>query len=155
MFVSVTRLRVRWVIFLPQFLWKTQFAKSQAQKASGYLGGKLLVDAHRAYWTLTAWESEKAMKAYRGSGAHGSVMRKLAEWCEEAAYTHWESSNATIPEWIEAYDRLVDSGKLSRVTHPSAAHEARQFASPRLHPLIGQELKPKTRCHKSAQPQGC
>lgn len=114
-------------------------------KAPGFLGGKLLVDVRRVYWTLTAWESEKAMKAYRGSGTHGSVMRKLADWCDEAAYAHWESSSHTVPEWPEAYERLVSSGKLSRVEHPSPAHEAREFAQPRLHPLIGRELKPKTR----------
>jgi len=144
MFVSVTRLRVRRLIDLPQFLWKTQFAKGQATKAPGFLGGRLLVDAHRVYWTLTAWESERAMKAYRGSGAHAGVMPRLVEWCDEAAYTHWESPDATVPDWPEAYDRLVSSGKLSRVAHPSPAHEARQFAPPRLHPLIGQQLKPKS-----------
>lgn len=144
MFVSVTRLRVRRFIFLPPFLWRTQFAKRQARRASGFLGGRLLVDARRVYWTLTAWESERAMKAYRGSGAHGGVMPRLAEWCDEAVYAHWESTDAAIPSWPEAYERLMNSGKLSRVAHPSPAHEARQFAPPRLHPLIGQTLKPKT-----------
>jgi heme-degrading monooxygenase HmoA len=145
MFVSVTRLRVRRFIYLPQFLWRTQFAKGQATKAPGFLGGRLLVDSHRAYWTLTVWENEAAMKAYRGSGAHGKVMRKLVEWCDEAAYAHWESADATVPAWPEAYEHLVNSGKLSRVSHPSAAHEARQFPQPRLNPLIGQQLKPKNR----------
>jgi hypothetical protein len=145
MFISVTRLRVRRFVYLPQFLWKTQLAKRQVVKASGFLGGRLLVDAHRAYWTLTVWVSEKVMKAYRGVGAHAGVMPRLIDWCDEAAYTHWESPDAAIPEWTEAYDRLVNSGKLSRVAHPSPAHEARQFAPPRLHPLIGQKLKPKTR----------
>jgi heme-degrading monooxygenase HmoA len=145
MFVSVTRLRVRRFIYLPQFLWRTQLAKGQATKAPGFLGGRLLVDAHRAYWTLTVWENDAAMKAYRGSGAHAGVMRKLAEWCDEAAYAHWESADATVPTWPEAYEHLVNSGKLSRVSHPSAAHEARQFPEPRLRPMIGQQLKAKNR----------
>lgn len=145
MFISVTRLRVRRFIYMPQFLWKTQLAKIQVRKAPGFLGGKLLVDARRTYWTLTAWESERAMKAYRGSGAHSGVMPRLAEWCDEAAYTHWESPEPTVPEWPEVYERLINSGRMSRVPHPSPEHEARQFALPRLHPLIGQDLKPKTR----------
>ena len=143
MFVSVTRLRVRRFIDLPVFLWKTQLAKRQVIRVPGFLGGKLLVDAHRTYWTLTVWESERAMKAYRGSGAHSGVMPRLVEWCDEAAYTHWESTDATVPNWSEAYEHLVSTGRLSRVAHPSPAHEARQFVQPRLKPLIGQDLKPK------------
>ena len=83
------------------------------------------------------------MKAYRGSGAHGAVMKRLSGWCDEAAYTHWESTDTTIPAWPEAYERLKSSGKISRVEHPSVAHEAREFPAPRLHPLIGAEIKPK------------
>ena len=145
MFVSVKRLRVRRVIYLPQFLWYTQFAKSQASKAPGFFGGRLLVDAMRAYWTLTVWENEKAMKAYRSSGVHAGVMKRLPVWCDEAAYTHWESADAAIPDWPEAYERLKSSGKLSRVEHPSPAHAARQFPQPRLQPLIGRAIKAKSR----------
>jgi len=145
MFVSVTRLRIRSLFFLPQFLWHTQQAKIQASKAPGFLGGRLLVDKHRVYWTLTAWESEKAMKAYRGAAAHGAVMKRLPKWCDEAAYTHWETTDGTIPAWPEAFERLKDTGKLSRVEHPSPAHEAREFPGPRLQPLIGGDIKPKTR----------
>ena len=145
MFTSVTRLRVRKLIYLPQFLWRTQFAQRQAVRAPGFLGGRLLVDKRRAYWTLTVWEGEKAMKAYRGSGAHGAAMPRLMHWCDEAAYAHWESADSTVPEWPEAYQVLLKSGKLSRVNHPSAAHEARLFPPPRLKPLIGGDLKPKTR----------
>jgi len=78
MFVSVTRLRVRRFIDLPVFLWKTQLAKRQVIRVPGFLGGKLLVDGHRTYWTLTVWESDRAMKAYRGSGAHSGVMLDLS-----------------------------------------------------------------------------
>ncbi len=143
MFISLTRLRIRRLLDLPQFLWHTRYAEKQASKAAGFLGGRLLVDKHRVYWTLTGWESEKAMKAYRGAGAHGAVMKRLPSWCDEAAYTHWETPDTTIPAWPEAYERLKSSGKLSRVEHPSAAHEAREFPAPRLQPLIGGEIKPK------------
>lgn len=145
MFISVTRLRVRRLIYLPLFLWRTRSAQKQVEKAPGFVGGRLLIDRKRAYWTLTVWESEKAMKAYRGSGAHGAVMPRLTHWCDEAAYTHWESQDASVPEWPEAYQVLLKSGKLSRVSHPSAAHEAKLFPPPRLKPLIGGDLKPKTR----------
>lgn len=83
------------------------------------------------------------MKAFRGSGAHAQVMPRLAEWCDEASYTHWESAVASVPTWEEAYERLVTEGRLSRVAHPSPDHEARHFPKPRLSPLIGQDMKGK------------
>ncbi len=142
MLASVTRLRVRSAWFLPLFLWRTHQSQRQVQRSPGFVGGRLLVDSHRTYWTLTVWQDEKAMKSFRGLGAHGSVMKRLPQWCDEGAYAHWITADNAIPTWQEAYERLVADGRLSRVEHPSAAHVARQFASPRLSPLIGRALKP-------------
>src|SRR5579872_4858059 len=142
MFISVTRLRVRSVRHLPRFLWFTLRTQRQTVRAPGFLGGRLLVDSRRTYWTLTAWTDEKVMKAFRGSGAHARVMPKLVEWCDEASYTHWAGEGNSLPEWPEAYERLASEGRLSRVARPSPDHTARRFPKPRLHPAIGQELKP-------------
>lgn len=145
MFASVTRLRVRSFPYLPAFLWMTFLAQRQTVRAEGFVGGRLLIDAHLTFWTLTVWESEKAMKAFRGSGTHARVMPKLVEWCDEASYAHWPPTDSSIPEWRDAYKHLVTEGRLSRVAHPSQDHEARRFPEPRLQPLIGQDLKPKAR----------
>lgn len=139
---SVTRLRVRALSYMPGFLWYAFLSQRHAKRAPGFVGGALLVDAHRTFWTLTVWESEKAMKAFRGSDAHARVMPRLTKWCDEAAYAHWTVPIASgIPSWAEAYDRLVTEGKLSRVENPSSDHVDRKFASPRLKPTIGRELK--------------
>jgi hypothetical protein len=143
--VSVTRLRVRSLRYLPAFLWNTFFADRQVARSDGFLGGRLLVDRRHTYWTLTLWKSEQAMKAFRGSGAHAKVMPKLAEWCDEAAYMHWSTESVVVPSWKEAYERLVSEGRLSRVNHPSPDHEARKFAEPRLSPPIGKEMRPARR----------
>ena len=142
MVASVTRLRVRLVRYLPAFVWKTFLSQRQVVRASGFVGGRLLVDANRTFWTLTVWENEQAMKAFRGSGAHAGVMPRLQEWCDEASYAHWNPASASIPGWPEAFEHLVSDGRMSRVKHPSADHDARHFARPRLEPLIGQDLKP-------------
>lgn len=142
MFASVTRLRIRRFYFLPGFLWYTLRAQRQAEHAPGFHGGRLLVDAHSTYWTLTLWDNERAMKAFRGTSAHGKVMPKLANWCDEAAYSHWEPQEEIVPSWPEACQRLFGAPRFSRVNQPSAAHVAQQFAEPRLHPLIGRDMKP-------------
>jgi Domain of unknown function (DUF3291) len=141
MLASVTRLRVRSFLNLPAFLWMTFRARRQTIRAPGFLGGALLIDNVKTYWTLTTWEDEKTMKTFRGSGAHARVMPKLAEWCDEAAYAHWSMTDEAIPNWPEAYERLLSEGRLSRVSRPSPGHAAREFPKPRLQPMIGQTLK--------------
>src|SRR5262245_27294309 len=139
MFASVTRLRVRSLRFLPAFMWKTFLSQRQVVRSPGFLGGRLLVDARLTFWTLTIWESERAMKAFRGSGPHSNVMPRLVDWYDEAAYAHWITTGSSVPAWPEAYEHLRHEGHLSRVAHPSRDHEARYFAQPRLKPLIGQD----------------
>lgn len=59
MLVSVTRLRVRSFLNLPAFLWMTFLAQRQTVRAPGFIGGRLLIDYQRTFWTLTVWENEK------------------------------------------------------------------------------------------------
>jgi hypothetical protein len=130
-FISVTRLRVRSWRYLPQFVWQSLKTGRQAERAAGFQGGKLLREARNAFWTVTAWEDEAAMRAYRNAGAHRLVMPKLLEWCDEAAVAHWTQDGADLPDWQEAHRRMVAEGRPSKVKHPSPEQEARQIASPR------------------------
>ena len=145
MIASVTRLRVQSFAYLPAFLWMTFRSQRQVCRAAGFAGGRLLIDSNRTFWTLTVWEDEHAMRQFRGSGAHAQVMPRLVQWCDEAAYTHWTVAESVVPEWGDAYQHLVNNGRLSRVAHPSADHETRRFPQPRLQPLIGQNMKPAAR----------
>ncbi len=70
------------------------------ERAHGFLGRRLLVDAHRTYRTLTVWSSEQAMKKFRG--AEAEVMPRLAHRCDETSYAHWIPMTDSIPSWDEA-----------------------------------------------------
>ena len=142
MIVSATRLRVRSALLLLPFVFRAFQSQRQVARAPRFIGSRLLIDAKRTFWTLTAWESENAMRDYRGSGAHKNAMPRLVDWCDEASVVHWISESAELPSWSEAVDRMRRQGRVSRVAHPSSHHEARQFPDPRLRPLIGQELRP-------------
>ena len=142
MLASVTRLRVRSIRFLPAFLWHTFKSQRQVVRSAGFFGGRLLVDSHWTFWTLTVWDDEKAMKKFRGSGAHARVMSKLPHWCDEAAYSHWVLAADCVPEWSEAYEKLAADTRLSRVEHPSQDHSNKRLPKPRLSPKIGNDLKP-------------
>jgi hypothetical protein len=86
----------------------------------GMLGGEKWL----AFWTITVWDDEKSMKAFRNSDAHLRVMPRLANWCDEASFVHWEQNDESIPTAELVFQRLRDTGTLSKVRHPSAAHSA-------------------------------
>jgi heme-degrading monooxygenase HmoA len=139
--ISVTRLRVRSVRYLPEFLWDTFQSVRQVQRSPGFLGGRLLVNSGYVFWTMTAWQDEAAMNAYRTSGAHRQAMPKLLNWCDEAAVAHWTQESAEIPEWQQTHQHMSERGRLSKVNHPSAAQASQKIPAPQPS-RIAQTLKP-------------
>jgi len=127
-FVSVTRLRLRGNRFLPQFFWHAIFSARQARAAPGHLKLQLKREAGNVFWTLSLWESESAMRAYMIAGAHRKAMPKLLEWCDEAAVAHWLQDEVALPTWPTALRMLIEKGRLSKLNHPSAAHQAGHIA---------------------------
>lgn len=128
--ISVTRLRVRRWRFLPPFFLASFRSAKQAAAADGNLHAALLRDRALTFWTATSWTSEDAMKAFMHAAPHGPIMRKLLDWCDEAALVHWTQDDGALPSWPEAHRRLQQDGRLSKVTHPSGAHTARRFPAP-------------------------
>src|ERR1700739_3046913 len=113
--ISVTRLRVRSLWFLPSFLIYALRSASQARAAEGNLAVKLLKDAHNTWWTSTAWDSEASMRKFMLAKPHGQATRKLLEWCDEAALVHWNQPDSILPTWIEAHGRMQSQGRTSKV----------------------------------------
>jgi hypothetical protein len=107
--ISVTRLRVRSFIYLPQFLWDTFKSVRQVKRSTGFLGGRLLVNAKSVFWTMTVWKDEAAMNAYRTGGPHRVAMPKLLNWCDEAAVVHWTQDSSEIPLWREVPQRMAEN----------------------------------------------
>jgi hypothetical protein len=121
--VSITRLRVRsWKYLLP-FLFYAVRSSRQAKVAEGSLAMSLLRESNNIYWTRTVWTTEAAMKSFVLSGPHRQVMRRLLEWCDEAAVVHWAQESEQEPDWLEAHRRLQQEGRRSKVNHPSPAQE--------------------------------
>lgn len=117
-FVSVTRLRLRSPLYLLRFLKHAIPSSQQAIAAPGNL--KTLTRRQRfAFWTLTVWEDEAAMRNYMRSGAHREAMPKLAEWCDEASTVHWHQDSVEPPDWQEATQRMLAEGRLAPLKHPS------------------------------------
>jgi len=128
--VSVTRLRVRSWRFLPGFFLAALRTSRQARKAEGNLRVQVLRDRKNTFWTLTSWESEAALRAFMLGGAHGPVMRKLLNWCDEASVVRWEQGSPELPTWVEAHRRMQAEGRRSKVLYPSAGQEAFRVDAP-------------------------
>jgi hypothetical protein len=128
--ISITRLRVRSWIYLLPFFARTMRIGRQARDAQGNLAVRVFADQRRTFWTSTCWDSEASMRTFMLAPPHGPTMRKLLEWCDEAALVHWTQPETELPSWDDAHRRLIAEGRPSKVNHPSAAHTAHDLARP-------------------------
>ena len=139
-FVSLTRLRIRSIRFMPFFALYAIRTNRQVSKARGFQTGALLPDRSFTFWTMTAWDSEASMRAYILSGAHKQAMPKLLHWCDEASIAHWTQPEAALPSWEQADERMRREGRISKVLHPSPEHAGLRYRAPRA--AGGVTLKP-------------
>ncbi len=143
MIAAVTRLHVRRWRFLPSFatvVWRVQ---RQAQLSAGFLGGAFAGELPLGFWTFTVWTDERAMRAFRDTAPHRKAMPRLLHWCDEASYVHWQQDDASIPTPTAGFERMRDSGKLSKVRHPSAAHAAGKTTADAEPKAAGRTLRPR------------
>ena len=126
--VSVTRLHLRSLRFVPSFLIIAIRSSMQARKAAGYLGGWTATEWPFGFWTSTWWSDADALRAFRNGEPHLTAMRKLLGWCDEASYTHWDEREPRMIEPAEAHRRLAEGGTLSKVVHPSPRQQAGRTA---------------------------
>ena len=142
-FVSVTRLRLRSIRYLPGFAIDALRTRSQVAASTGFVSGSLLPDRRLTFWTLTMWDKAESMRAYITSGSHRVAMPKLMHWCDEASIVHWDQPDAAMPDWAEADMRMRRDGRPSKVRHPTPEHLAMAFAPTRL--IGAQPIRPTAR----------
>ena len=130
--ISVTRLRVRSLRYLPGFFFYALRSSRQTKRAKGNLALGVLNDANLTFWTRTAWQDERTMREFMMTPPHRKAMAKLLDWCDEAALVHWVQDNAELPDWTEAHSRMQREGRPSKVRHPSQAQQAFEIAPPRV-----------------------
>ena len=140
-FVSVTRLRLRSLRFLPAFAVRTLRSTRQIARSPGFVTGRFATEGIATFWTITAWTEDAAMRHYRNSGEHGRAMPKLLGWCDEASIVHWLQEDATLPSPGEALRRMVEQGRLSKVRTPSVRHAAGLATLDRV-PRSGPTMRP-------------
>jgi hypothetical protein len=130
-FVSLTRLRIRSFRFVPLFALHTWRSLRQLKRASGFQTGAILSDRSWTFWTITVWDAEESMRKFMLSGAHKIAMAHLMDWCDEASVAHWSQPDTQLPSWTEADRRIRESGRASKVRHPSPQHASLSYKAPR------------------------
>lgn len=144
--VSLTRLRLRGFRYLLQFGWQSHRISRQAERTPGFLTGQVYGDPLRlTFWTATVWESEAAMRGFRGSGVHQVAMPKLGYWCDEASVVHWNQPGNEVPRTSVTLRRMQAEGRLLRVRFPSSDHAAGRIAADNRAPTRGARLRPTGR----------
>ena len=128
-FVSVTRLKVRSVRFLPSFVIHTLRSVRQVKEAQGFRDGALLIDRHWTFWTMTSWDNQDNVRSFMRAGRAGKQCRTL---CDEASVAHWDQSETGLPSWLDASQRMRESGRPSKVRFPSPHHGTLSLPSPRV-----------------------
>lgn len=128
--VSITRLRVRSIWYMPLFALHAIRSMTQAQQANGIIHTETRVERWDTHWTKTVWKDEGAMKDYRSSGAHQLAMRVLAQICSEASVSRWQQETPEVPGWETAHRHMLEHGKQSKVKHPSGFHLEGRVAPP-------------------------
>ena len=126
-FISVTRLKVKSIFYLLQFMQVNESSAKQLIMTNGFLAGKELMDKNLTFWTITMWKDDLSMKEFRNSIPHRKAIQKLPDWCTEASYFHWVQVDNILPEWITASERLLKEGKLTKVRKPSQNQIANKF----------------------------
>ncbi|MCC5476854.1 DUF3291 domain-containing protein [Streptomyces sp. NPDC059680] len=92
-----------------RFLARTPAVWRQVGKAPGAYGASLKAQPlRRTFWTLSAWESAEALKAFARSGVHRPASRGLASQMRDAAFATWQTTSDQLPvSWEEAERRLT------------------------------------------------
>jgi len=129
--VSITRLRIRSLRFIPAFFYYALLSTRQVRRAPGNISADFLNDANWTFWTCTLWKDESAMRAFMMSSSHRSAMPKLIHWCDEAAIVHWTQESESRPDWFEAWRRMSSEGRPSKLNHPSTDHMVFRLAPPK------------------------
>jgi hypothetical protein len=120
--LSITRLHLRGVRFLPRFARHTGASLRQLREAEGLVEAFLAVSLPLTFWTVSCWRDGESMRAFRSSGAHLKAMPHLLDWCDEASVVTIIDHDGPIPTPVEAAHLMREQGRLSKVRHPSAAH---------------------------------
>jgi hypothetical protein len=128
--IVVTRLRLKDPALLDEFFTDAVAAIEQAMKSEGNLAADALADAHDAWWSVSAWQDHRLMRAFVDTEPHLAISARLDHYCDEATFVDWEQAGPDLPDWQTSWRHLTADGQVAELTQPSAANQTRDFPAP-------------------------
>ena len=127
MFISVTRLRLRSILFLPLFAYEAGRSRKQAEASRGCLGARVRKSQGLAFWTFTFWQDERRMREFRAQSPHSKVMPKLANWCDEVVCLLQPEDFRAVGNYYDDFSQVEDEEclKILRDAGPEDLRPAR------------------------------
>jgi hypothetical protein len=92
---------------IPAFVRYTFRIQRQLRDTAGVVGYSLRANVlSRKFWTLSVWESERALMDFVARMPHGDVMKTLAPHMGATKFTRWKlQGSAAPPTWDDAMKR--------------------------------------------------
>lgn len=88
--------------------WRVVQQLKSARGLAGYTIRARLLE--KSFWTLSAWESEAAMRAFVQAPPHREMMAALAPFMGQTSFNQWTVKGAELPlRWDEALRRSGDA----------------------------------------------
>lgn len=93
---------------VPAFGIYTIQVLKQLSSAQGMIGFSLRArPLAKKFWTLSAWESESAMRAFVQSPPHLKIMATLAPHMSSTEFLRWKVRGVDLPlKWEDALERF-------------------------------------------------
>lgn len=94
---------------IPIFFWFTLQINRQLRATPGTIGYSMRANVFsRRFWTLSVWESDRALMDFVGNGRHGNVMKDLTPHMGATTFTRWKLLGSGVPpRWEDAVRRSV------------------------------------------------
>jgi heme-degrading monooxygenase HmoA len=96
---------------LPWFAFHTWRVVQQLKSSRGLIGYSLRAELlAKSFWTLSAWESEAALRAFVQAPPHREIMAALQPHMGQTSFDRWTVKGTELPlHWDEALRRRGES----------------------------------------------
>lgn len=108
----LSHLPLRRLSSTPAFLWAVRRVRGQLAHSTGLVGYSLRASPlRREYWTLSVWESERALLAFVRTQPHSGLMSSLRGRMGATRFVRWRLGGADpLPSWDDAMRRDAAEG---------------------------------------------
>jgi hypothetical protein len=97
---------------MPLFFRYSAQINAQLRATPGAIGYAMRAKIFtRRFWTLSVWDSDKALMEFVAEVPHGEAMQKIAPYMDKTNFWRWKLPSTEIPpRWDDAMRRASTSG---------------------------------------------